>query len=131
MSRCILLYVFIGRCSIDLNCIALLIYRFLNRLKPAPIIIFFLVILCGYDFISKTSNNSSHSSPLVIYPKMAFRIFSLSAFIFFVTAVTFLLKLTLSYKQLFPCDNFSQKIIHNVICQRRFPLQSYCDILSH
>lgn len=130
MSCCILFYVFIGRCSIDLNCIALWISRFVNRLKPAPFILF-LAILCGYDFISKASNNSSHSSPLDIYPKMAFRIFSLSAFIFLVTAATFLLKLTLSYKQLFPCDNFSQKISHNVICQRRFPLENYYDILSH
>ena len=70
--------VFVGKCSIDLNCIASRIFMFLNMLKPAPSTLC-LAISCGYDFISKANSVSvSPCSPLAIYPKMAFKIFPLS-----------------------------------------------------
>ena len=88
MICCIHLYIFIGECSKDLNCIASCTSIFPNRLKLAPSILY-LAGLCGYDFISKANNVSISPCPwFTIYPKIAYKIFALFPCIFLVRAVS-------------------------------------------
>ena len=127
MIRCILMYIFIGRCSIDLN-IASCTSIFFNRLKSEPSILC-LAILCGYDFISKANNVSiSPWSPFVIYPQ---NICSLPLHFFSYSCDFFFWNFSWHTHNFSLMIIFSQKIIHNVICQRRFFWENYYHILLH
>ena len=80
---CIVLYGFIGRCSIDMNCIASWTSIFLNRLKTTRFILC-LAISFRCDFITKANKVFiSSCSPFGIYPKMACKTFALSHLAFF------------------------------------------------